>query len=250
MLNPRTYKRAMRTAASVLRGTRRHAATAFAGLAILVSGAGCGDDSGASGFSDTAGAADTAGDIGTIDPNDILGDLQDLVFGDDGDEPDGGDPEDAEESAETSELADSAPGPDTDPGDTAEPTDTTAGPDTQLADASDPSDALDTAQPDSAQPDVLADADAGHTDLGCLQHVKPEIADCVESADCSAEEWLVCLDGKCYAQDFTPNQAAQDCCTEQYAQGNFGVPGCNPWGPPAPPAMALELLELIDLELA
>lgn len=55
--------------------------------------------------------------------------------------------------------------------------------------------------------------------------------DCVEEGKTA----VMCVEGQCHEQDITPNEVAQACCFHAYEQG-MSPAGCNPWGPPAPPA--------------
>ena len=72
---------------------------------------------------------------------------------------------------------------------------------------------------------------------------------CSTREDCSEpESWgQECIDGECHDADMS-SEAAMACCQAQYEAGNFGVPGCNPWGPPAPPAdRGYRLTDFADL---
>ncbi len=59
---------------------------------------------------------------------------------------------------------------------------------------------------------------------------------CTTEAECAAAGKVsnVCVDGECNDQDLS-SEVAMACCQEQYDAGHFGVAGCNPWGPAAPP---------------
>lgn len=230
----RTRERALRSAASVVLG--RSGARLAACLALL---AGC-PDGGASGGGDTGLLADTSLS------SDILADLADLVLGEDVAGP----------GADVPRAPDGA-------GDVAAPVDVTASGDAAgdvdagaAADVAGPPDAADTgAHVDAAQDtgamdaatpmDVAADvgadaavptdahvADAG-SEMGCLQ---PNGIPCSAVEPCPTDTLLVCFEGECAEMDITPNETAQACCTAKYQAGEFAAPGCNPWGPPAPPA--------------
>jgi hypothetical protein len=72
---------------------------------------------------------------------------------------------------------------------------------------------------------------------------------CTTSEDCNERDsWgSQCIEGECNDADFN-SEEAQACCDAQYAAGNFGVPGCNPWGPPAPPIdRGYRLADLSDI---
>ena len=91
---------------------------------------------------------------------------------------------------------------------------------------------------DVAENDLGADQDVSEdagTVLPATCYIPTDIA-CVTYEDCAASEkpTTVCVDGLCNDQDLS-SEVAQACCNAQYEAGNFGVPGCNPWGPPAPP---------------
>lgn len=86
---------------------------------------------------------------------------------------------------------------------------------------------------------VIADAgdvsiDAGPLPDDCLI---PNGMDCSTATDCMVEDKysFSCVEGECHEMDITPNEEAMACCQHQYDAGNFGMAGCNPWGPPAPP---------------
>lgn len=127
--------------------------------------------------------------------------------------------------------------------DTATSSDATANDDTNtsiddVAMGDDSQDQPDSAKtPDTAGEDIQAadatdEMDAG-TQTSCLQ---PTGEPCELATDCEAD-WALCEDGECMEQDFS-NEIAMECCQEYYASGFTGpLPkGCNPWGPPAPPA--------------
>ena len=95
---------------------------------------------------------------------------------------------------------------------------------------------------------MVADAspDASELPDTCLI---PNGKACTTSEDCNERDsWgSQCIEGECNDADFN-SEEAQACCDAQYAAGNFGVPGCNPWGPPAPPSdRGYRLADLSDI---
>jgi hypothetical protein len=122
------------------------------------------------------------------------------------------------------------------------PEDTQVAPeDTQVA-PEDTQVAADTAEPPAE--------DTAVEQASCLQ---PNEMSCETEADCVVEEKyaILCVDGECHEQDMTPNEVAQACCDAAYADPDMKMlpEGCNPWGPPAPPADRGYRLEELRLQV-
>ena len=113
--------------------------------------------------------------------------------------------------------------------------------DTQVA-PEDTQVAADTAEPPAE--------DTAVEQASCLQ---PNEMSCETEADCVVEEKyaILCVDGECHEQDMTPNEVAQACCDAAYADPDMKMlpEGCNPWGPPAPPADRGYRLEELRLQV-
>jgi hypothetical protein len=246
MSQSKRYKKALRAAKSVVRGTRKHATTAATGITLLTMPA-CLDPVPAS--LDTSSQADTK-------PGDIISDLQDLVF--DTLAPDVLADVQAMDAAVKDEVV--------------EPTDAPATPsDAAMQDAA----VMDTASSDvPAETDVLACINSCYqpTDTPCATYTDCEVpkdvpgtcsqtkVDCTPAAPCPEGEqcdgfveavfaqvsgegvvapWspIDCIDGFCHEGGYK-SQLAQECCAnfEAWCE-NANPAGCSPWGPPAPPSM-------------
>lgn len=91
-------------------------------------------------------------------------------------------------------------------------------------------------QPTGATCETAADcADWTGADMVCTADGKCEMYTCEAGAE-------VCYDGSCHAgqghQDETLSKLADTCCIEIWESPDpplGAVPGCTPWGPPAPP---------------
>lgn len=228
----RTRERALRSAASVVFG--RSGARLAACLALL---AGCPDD-GTAGGSDTGALADTSLN------GDILADLADLVLGEDTPGPGADVPRGLDGAADVAAPMDVAATGDV-AGDAAAPVDVASPPDAadvaahvdvaqdaETTDTATPADVAADAGTDAVQPTDTQVADAGSA-MGCLQ---PTGVPCSVADPCPTDKVLACFEGQCAEMDITPNETAQACCNAKYQAGEFAAPGCNPWGPPAPPA--------------
>ena len=232
MTTQRTHLLALRAAAqvaSVSRRARRIAAAAAAGTMLCVSPIGCATDS-------PSGAQLNPDAIQSSNAD--VSDLMDVILGTDTGTP-------SEDTAAAVTDAGGSPTSDTTPS----AADVAAQTDSGLADAAA---TLDTGAPDTAAPDTATPADIDAADAGAVAEdslvadvgappescfipngiLCSEPADCVDELDNYAGE---CLEGECHEPDFI-NEEAQACCDKQYANGNFGAPGCTPWGPPAPPS--------------
>ncbi|MBR59223.1 MAG: hypothetical protein CMH54_14555 [Myxococcales bacterium] len=101
--------------------------------------------------------------------------------------------------------------------------------------------------------------------LGCNPCIMDSEVDCDEAGECPGMG-LTCVDGDCWAGEFsqipsgtdcsdevpcdgfqsciegectTPgmsNDTIANCCGSHYMVDHYGMAGCTPWGPPAPPA--------------
>lgn len=220
----RTRSKALRSAASVVFG--RRGAGLAAAVALMV--AGC-SDAATGGSTNGVGAGDVTALADGATADDILADLTDLVMGADTGTPDAAAPDTAatDDAAAPLDIAgtDDAPAP----VDVAAPEDTPTPLDV-AADTAGPGDTGTAHGPDVASQDV---ADASGEDFGCLQLTG---VPCSDAEPCPTDTVLTCYQGECAEMDITPNADAQACCDEKYAAGEFAAPGCNPWGPPAPPA--------------
>ena len=250
MKTQRTHLLALRAASQVTavsRAFRRVAVGTAASALLLTSTPGCATDSdpgssvdAATAESDVSTRADvsslmdtilgndsqsTTTDVGTSDGADGS-DLTDVVSGVD---TDGADMTD---SADATDLADVISREDTGGADMMDAADMTDAAD--MSDGADMTDGVDTT--DDA--DVMV-ADAASPDTSELPEtcLIPNGKACATDEDCNGPDmWgQVCVDAECHDSDFTSDEVAE-CCSKQYEAGNFGVPGCNPWGPPAPPA--------------
>ena len=226
MKTQRTHLLALRAASQVTavsRAFRKIAAGTAASALIMTSAGGCSSDVSSS----------AAEDAGTLD-SDIatqadVSSLLDVILGSDsasprtdavaGEDTDGSDGRDGADLGDVEAIVDIGS--------------------TDMADGSDSPDAADVAVAGDVQVEddaMVADAspDAGELPETCLI---PNGKACETSQDCNEPDMWgeECVDGECHDADFTSAEA-QACCDAQYNAGNFGVPGCNPWGPPAPPA--------------
>lgn len=241
MTLPNKHQLALASAKSVVRSSRQAFQWMLAGIAAFNVATGCAESNGGSQNGDAA----MVGDTGNY--SDIINDLVDLVTGADTTESADSSqpPNDVAEQIDTTGTApdtsvtqnDVVESPDQTEADTASSTDTMANGDdvVEVVDTSGTPDA--TTDPDVAAEDVQA-ADAGmEADTteqpSCLQATGEP---CAIATDCEAD-WALCEEGECMEQDFS-NEIAMECCQEYYASGVFTpLPkGCNPWGPPAPPA--------------
>ena len=242
MKTQRTHLLALRAASQVTAITRafRKIATGTAASAMIVStAAGCTTDSDPGFVADTAMSEDVMnvrGDVSALMDTILLADSasQSDVTGSDG----GGETDDVVLSEDTSTT------------DAGEPDDTRVPTDVEQADTSGGLDGTDGRVPadvgswddavDSGDMDdideVVADASMGDAEVLPESCLIPNGKVCDTNEECNeADMWgAECVDQECHESDQT-SEAAMECCGKQYAAGNFGVPGCNPWGPPAPP---------------
>lgn len=224
-----THLRALhgaRRVTAVTRAFKRAATVCAASLALTLLPVGCGGDS-EPGTSVGNDASANIGDSLAAQPD--TAELLDVILGSDSP------PSDEDSGARV--AVDTSPPPEdsaVDPDDAA------------LADAgTDPEDVapVDAGAVDATPADAtLADtavADAGtvpdtQQQASCLE---PNGTTCTDALDCQEEgkSGVLCVDGECNEQDFTPNDTAMACCQEMYANEVYDAAGCNPWGPPAPP---------------
>ena len=260
MSQSESYKKALRAAKSVVRGTRKHATTAATGIALLTVPAACSDP--------TPAPVDAAGQV-DVNQNDVISDLKDLVF-------------DTLAPDVLAEIqgGDSAapPGEVIEPADTASPGETISPEDASIVDASPtdvpptPADVSSTDVP--AETDVLACIETCFqpTDKPCASYTDCEVpeeiagkcsmtdAECTPAQPCPEGEecegfvqqvaadvdpngqvtpWspVNCLDGYCH-EGYWLSDAAKACCADFESWCGGDLPGgCAPWGPPAPPSM-------------
>ncbi|MFT5434321.1 MAG: hypothetical protein ACI9OJ_005034 [Myxococcota bacterium] len=229
MRTQRTHIIALRAAGQVTavsRYFRRAVIGAAATVVIAGAGIGCSQDSEAGASADASN--NTSSDASAQIEPDVAGLIDTILMTDE----DGG----MATSADSSVTADVGSDEDTWSPDVGA---TDAGtPDVGIVDAGAPdAGVLDAGTPDSGV--MVADAgnvgiDAGPLPEDCLI---PNGAACSTATDCQVEDKysFQCLEGECHEMDITPNAEAAVCCQHQYDAGNFGVAGCNPWGPPAPP---------------
>ena len=240
MAKSRSYKKALRAAKSVVRGTTKRAGTAAAGLA-LVALPGCLEPQPAT--VDTAGQVDASG-------SDAIQDLKELIF----------------DTLAPDVLAE------------VQSTDSTPSDTTQLADTSEPDTQVSPADTTSSdappETDVLACITSclQPTDKPCKSYKDCEVPEvipgtcsasgtectpaqpCPDGESCDGFEQTVfafvneqgqvmpwspidCKKGLCHV-GAELSEVAQACCADTLSWCEGDLPaGCSPWGPPAPPAM-------------
>ena len=242
MKTQRTHLLALRAASQVTAVSRafRRVAVGTAASAVLVSGVGgCATDSAPGAVvdvvSDDSGVsdrADVSSLLDTILGNDSESAVADTRTGIDLGSADGVDGTDGTDVSDVVSIVDVVGSDLSDGNDTTDSVD--------VADAMNPEDVVSVGDA-SVSNDMAASDDTGDTDVGsslpetCLI---PNGEACITSEDCLDEmqSWGVeCIEAECHDSDLT-SEEAQACCQAQYAAGNFRVAGCNPWGPPAPPA--------------
>ncbi len=265
MIDPKTYERALRAARNVARSSGR----AAVGLGLIANTTGCLSSSGSS----TAGE-DVAADAALEDAaSDASSDIIDAVL--------------ADLAADSAVVADAASTVDATwdagPGDTSEPD--AAAPDATLADA-EPTDGggAGDASPDVLTEVIEGDGTSTDvaqlcecltpTDLACTGWETTSVA-CTTDEDCADIDWqgsdsqcgddgmcqlglcehedqpfsgLICFQGVC-----NEPEGFGECCEAAWndpacAEQQMPIPGCTPWGPPAPGAY--DGLTLADYGLA
>lgn len=280
MIDPKTYGKAMRAAASVVRGSRKTAG-ALTTVALLTAGPACLTDTKPGAMSqdvDGGIVADLGGaDMATVDG--IVQDLLDALF--DQGTPDGL-PDGVTVDAAPGELPVADVAPDGSASDVAvtdgSPSDVAvsdgASQDVTVSDIPpwDEGTAVDTAVSDPGTLPDLVDDDWVATDMAggdgsnvhfCLVS-NGEPCDgwwdsktvCSDEVPCQEFQWefsdIACIDGTCQTatcegasaciadvchEGDLQNEEAMECCQLAYQDPNaqWPIPGCNPWGPPAPP---------------
>ena len=279
MIDPKTYEMALRAARNVARSSGR----AAVGLSLLANTTGC-LSSETTGAADAAGEVDAA----LLDAaTDAIGGVVDAVMADLAMDS-GATPDTVETDATTSDatVADAttpdATVVDATKSDATTPDATVADatkPDATVADAT---------KPDVTSEDVLTEVIEGDgtstdiamfcecltpTDMACTGWNDTD-TECKSDADCGALDWqgndsqcgdaglcqlascatddepftdLVCFGGMC-----NEPEGFGECCEAAYADetcmGQGAIPGCSPWGPPAPDAY--DGLTLADFGLA
>jgi hypothetical protein len=227
MSQSKRYKKALRAAKSVVRGTRKHATTAATGITLLTMPA-CLEPAPAS--LDTSGQMDTK-------PGDIISDLQDLVF--DTLAPDVlADVQAMDAAVNDTAVMDTAAS-DT-PAETDvlacikscyQPTDT---PCATYTDCEVPEDIPGTCSQTKIECTPAVPCPEGEQCDGFVQAVFAQV-----NGEGVVTPWspIDCIDGFCHDGGYK-SQAAQECCEDFESWcPNSNPAGCSPWGPPAPPSM-------------